>query len=187
MRIGNQVNILEVWRNWGNHPEGRRMILNPLLSFGDLKWYDGKIEEKDLKQMYIISSNDWTEDGLCESSFLLEEVVKSLENCNQLNDKILDIMNKVECMKSNLSSINTKLIIVAPNLNGPFTIIEGNRRAVALRHLSRIVNLNIYLGISQQIRNYPWANRSFPNSNNSNNSNNPIIATTEGPLFQALL
>ena len=60
-------------------------------------------------------------------------------------------------------SLDTKLIAVTHDnaLNGPFTLIEGNRRSVAFTYLNTIVGTKIYIGISDAIKNYRWAYRAY--------------------------
>jgi len=59
--------------------------------------------------------------------------------------------------EENINGLDRKLILVSPSHTGNFTIIEGNKRAVALLSMNKLVGNQIYLGISKQILRYLWA------------------------------
>jgi hypothetical protein len=74
-----------------------------------------------------------------------------------------DIANKIreftEILQENLTYLDSRLIIVSPSLKGNFTLIDGNKRAVALYRIGRLVGNRAYLGISPDVVNYRWASR----------------------------
>jgi hypothetical protein len=160
MKIIQKIEQNKVWDHWKkvekfSDDNFRSDIRNPLPS--DLMWFQAKIEDIDLEKIYIISSDDWKLDKLCEPDFRLISAIISYQVSTHNVAKYGDIRRKEFILKNNLNIIDTKLIIVAPCKAGPFTIIEGNKRAVALGSIGKIVDIEIFLGISSGITDYCWA------------------------------
>lgn len=65
---------------------------------------------------------------------------------------------EIPLYEENIDSIDRKIILVSPNIEGNFTILEGNKRAVALQSINRLTGNIAYLGISDWIKEYGWAN-----------------------------
>ena len=135
----------------------RGELISPLVSYGDVHWFLAEIEEKDADLLFIISSDDWRRDGLCNPDFRLTTAVSNYANQPHSLDKLKDIEAKETLFASDLKALDTKLILVSISKSGPFTIIEGNKRAVALGKLKKLVGLQIFLGISPNVSDYWWA------------------------------
>lgn len=156
----------EVWQHWMkvenfNDLDFRSDIRGPLP--GDLSWYLAEIEEKDINQLFIISSGDWTD--ISGGTFRVIDVVRRLyiQSSNPDTQRICnDIQEKIKFLDSG-GEFDTRLIAVTncPELKGPFTFIEGNRRSVTLCARKDIVGCHIFLGTSPAIRDYGWAHKSF--------------------------
>ena len=149
----------EVWRHWKkvesfSSPDFRWDIRGKLPK--NIRWYLAKIEEKDLEKIYLISSDDWK---IFTKTFRLLDVVRSLNYVD--DEKVRDIEEKKRIYQNNIDALDKKFIVVSPSIEGNFTIIEGNKRAVALQCLGKLVSNEIYLGISNNIRKYVWARRSI--------------------------
>ena len=116
-----------------------------------------EIEEKDIERIFIISSDDWRN---ITQSFRLLDTVKSL---NSLKDdgKVKNILAKKAIYQRDIDSLDRRFILVSLSVNGNFTIIEGNKRALALLSMNELVGNQIYLGVSSKIRNYVWARYSL--------------------------
>lgn len=156
-------NVWDHWKKIENHSElnFRSDIRDPLPE--NLTWHLAEIEEKDLNQLFIISSSDWTD--ISGGTFRVIDIVNrfNLPSDNLDTQRITkDIRKKIEFLKCG-NELDTKLISVtnSPNLSGPFTLIEGNRRSIALSLLNTIVGCQIFLGVSPEIINYNWAKKSF--------------------------
>lgn len=157
---------VDVWKHWmrvenHNKLDFRSDIRGPLPE--DLSWYLAEIEEKDLNQLFIISSADWTD--ISAGTFRVIDVVNRLYFQSSLDDTQRirkDIQEKIKFLDSG-GVFDTKLIAVTncPELKGPFTFIEGNRRSVALYERMNIVGCQIFVGTSPEIKNYKWAQKSF--------------------------
>lgn len=116
-----------------------------------------EIEEEDIEKIFIISSDDWRS---ITKTFRLLDTVKSLNSAKN-DDKVKNILAKKEIYQRDINGLDRKFILVSPSVNGNFTIIEGNKRAVALLSMNKLVGNQIYLGISSKIKNYWWARYSL--------------------------
>lgn len=130
---------------------------------GDLTWYLAEIERRDLNELFVISSGDWTD--ISGGTFRLLDVVSRLKLSSEDLDTqriVNDIAKKTEFLDSG-NEFDTRFIAVTncPDLSGPFTFIEGNRRSVALCARRDIVARQIFVGTSPSIVDYTWARKSF--------------------------
>ena len=167
MKIIRSANQSEVFNHWGsvenmNISQGDRSdIVSPLLSYADLQWNLLSLEDGDLNKIYIISSDDWKTDRICAPNFKLTTAISNYRVSNKSQGKFADIAAKEQAFISNFDALDTKLILVAMDQDGPFTLIEGNRRSVALGNLGRLVGLEVFLGTSLAIKNYVWSRYAF--------------------------
>lgn len=137
----------------------RSDIKQPLPS--DIRWHEAVLEQTDVSRLFIISSDDWSD--ISRRTFLVSSVAESLNETFSNEDSLRissDIKRKL-CFLESGGTLDTKLILVSDKVVGPFTIIEGNRRAVALRCLNRLAGTRIYLGISRGITDYGWSRYAY--------------------------
>ncbi len=137
----------------------RKDIVDPLRTIEDLRWSLAKIEEPDVGNIFIISSDDWKQDGLCKEDFKLMTAAQNVDSNS--GGKHSNILEKQNIFESGSNILDTKLFLVADNIKGRFTLIEGNKRSVALYRLNKIVGLEVYIAISKAIREYVWARHSY--------------------------
>ncbi len=160
MKITKNVSQDEVWNHWKT-VEGfttdnfRSDIRDPLPT--NLDWALAVVEKGDINSLFVISSDDWKQEGLCSSDFKLTTAITNYSNTQSSNGKYGDIRAKELLFTSNQSALDTKLILVSSSKEGPFTIIEGNKRAIALGKVERLIGLEIFCGISPSIKDYLWA------------------------------
>jgi len=161
MRTIKSVTQGEVFSHWEEVEKRsifqRADIAFPLVAYANLRWFSATTEQEDIKSMFIISSGDWSTEGLCVPNFLLTTAVENYKNTPHQSGKFKDIDEKERLFASDPLILDTKLILVAPEEAGPYTIIEGNKRAVALQNLNKMVGLEVYLGVSPNIKTYVWA------------------------------
>lgn len=143
------VEKLNIWQ--------RADIIFPLVAYGDLTWNLAVIEPTDIDKIYICSSDDWMAEGLCNPDYRLTTAIENYQKSNYSEGKYKNIKSKEEIFINNPNGLDTKLILVAENTSGPYTLIEGCKRAVALGKLDKLVGIQIYLGMSQGIKTYFWA------------------------------
>jgi len=139
----------------------RSDIISPIVSFGNLEWNFCQVEPEDIEKLFIISSDDWKEDGLCVPNFRLLTAMSNYQKSDVRDGKYGDIKTKVQILNTTPEVLDTKLILVSDDKAGPYTFIEGNRRAVALTSLDRLIGLSVYLGISPAIKNYWWSRHTY--------------------------
>lgn len=160
MKIIKNVSPGEVWNHWKT-VEGfttddfRSDIRNPIPS--DTKWFLAMIEQVDIQYLYIISSGDWSD--ISKGTFLVKEVANNLSN-NSSNEHTIRISNDIKSKENFLRSgklFDTKLILVSDNAESFLTIIEGNRRSVALLSVGKLIGREVYLGRSNSMKSYVWA------------------------------
>ena len=160
MKIIKKVSQDDVLNHWKS-VEGfttddfRSDIRDPLPT--DLDWALAVVEESDVDLLFVISSDDWRKEGLCIPNFKLATVVANYSRTSSPDGKYADIRVKEMLFASDLKALDTKLFLVAPSINGPFTLIEGNKRAIALSKLGKLVGLETFCGISPEIKGYHWA------------------------------
>lgn len=161
MKIFKHVTQSEVFNHWERVEKisiGQRAdIIFPLVAYADLVWNSAQIEPEDLEKLYIISSDDWKAEGLCVPDFKLITAINNYNQSTKNNGKYADIKIKEQIFTSNINSLDKKFILVSEDKLGPYTIIEGNKRAIALGNIGKLVGIEIYIGVSNAIRNYVWS------------------------------
>jgi hypothetical protein len=172
MRILSVCSKEEVYRHWEqvdrfkNCPHvavWRKRIWSPLPA--DIRWYNAEIEDEDLKRIFIISSDEWC--CLSRTFKLMDvagEVAKRADN--EIVCRIHDLIGR---FKENPESLDRKLTMVSPSFEGNFTVIDGNKRAVVLHSIGELAGNRIYLGISEKIVDYRWAERAMSDPNTAKN------------------
>lgn len=164
MEILNRVKQDEVFKHWIKVENlstilDRKDIVAPLIEMMDLQWYNARVEEIDLPCIFNISSDDWRTDGICVADF---RVTTAASNVHEYGGaKHEDILNKQKIFCNQNHLLDTKFFLVADGIEGPFTLIEGNRRAVALCRLNKLIASEAFVGVSPSIKNYVWARYTY--------------------------
>ena len=165
MQFIKTVSQVEVFSHWEAVEKRsiweRSDIVFPLVAYDDLEWSLSKIEDTDVEKIYICSSDDWLTEGLCYPDFKLTTAIENYKKSNFSYGKYLDIKAKEDIFEKDNNGLDTKLILVADNPAGPYTLIEGCKRSVALGKLNKLVGLEIYLGISFGIKSYVWSRHTY--------------------------
>ena len=150
-----QEEVLNYWRALYNYMGifFRGDILERVTD--DLQWYTVVIEEDDIDNIFIISSDDWGAAGITET-YKVVDVVDHLER-GISDDKIMpNILRKKREFEENINAMDRKFILISSTLDGNYTILDGNKRAVALQSINRLVGTEIYLGVSESVRRSVW-------------------------------
>lgn len=160
MKIIRKVSQTDVWSHWksveGFTTDDFRFDIRGSLPT-DLDWTLAVVEESDVDLLFIISSDDWRKEGLCIPDFKLSTAIVNYSRSSSADGKYGNIRAKEQLFASSLNLLDAKLFLVAPSIEGPFTLIEGNKRAIALGKLAKLVGLETFLGISPEIKDYLWA------------------------------
>lgn len=165
MRILKKVSQKEVWNYWRKTEKlsgdsFRSDIRDPLPD--DITWYLASVEEGDIDNLYVISSDDWKD--ISQGTFLVKEVDLNSKSKNSDTKRIIDNIKEKITYLDNGGRLDGKLVAVTTNSSGPFTFIEGNRRAVAFLSRKELVGTELYLGFSDKIRHYTWARYAYNTS-----------------------
>jgi hypothetical protein len=156
----------EVWKHWMrvenfSDPNFRSDIRDTIPD--DISWCVAEIEDGDVDSMFIISTGDWKD--ISAGSFLVSKVASRLNFPSDHADTQRignNIRKKLDHIVTG-GHLDPKLIAVTHDdlLIGPFTFIEGNRRAVAFAVNGSLVGSKIYIGVSSLITDYKWANATY--------------------------
>ncbi len=139
------------------------LILNPLRWELKGTWYSATIEEKDLEKINIISSHDWEHEvRLCENEdYKVSTASKNLNSKKEnIDNASLKRLERIQGMIDTIKAGNTfdhKLVLVGTSLDGPFTVIDGNHRSVALFHSKKFVGITVYYYMYPGSPFYQWS------------------------------
>src|SRR3989344_5136123 len=161
MKIISKVSQGYVFNHWEKVEKisiyNRSDIILPIIAYNNLIWNLCEIEEKDISKIFICSTDDWKTDGLCIPDFKLITAIDNYHKRFFNEGKYANIKQKESIFSKNIHALDTKLILVSSSNTGPYTIIEGCKRSVALGSLNKLTKLQVFVGISKFIKNYVWA------------------------------
>jgi hypothetical protein len=126
----------------------------------DLSWYIGELEPSDIDNLYVIPAFDWYMDA--GPDFKIPECLNQLKPGRgfEISDTFkgtIDHYSKVEnILKSEGKNIG-KLTVISTNLSGPYTLVDGNHRALALYKQGRLAGTKIFLGVSSSVITSKWS------------------------------
>lgn len=102
---------------------GRQQIIQHIPEIKNLQWVE--IEDIDLPRLYMVSSTEWTQatGGDCR----LIDTGETLQAGGDVDRKVQAILDR---LGDELT--NEVLILIAMDESGPYSIIDGNHRAIAL-------------------------------------------------------
>ena len=64
------------------------------------------------------------------------------------NERVKEVVVRKNALSNLNESIDRTLFLVCEGINyGKYTLVEGNRRAIALMDLGQLIGLTVYLGI----------------------------------------
>jgi len=165
MKIIESVTQGEVFSHWEKIEKRsiwqRADIVFPLVAYADLTWSLTEIESADIEKLYICSSDDWQAEGLCFPDFKLVTAIDNYKKSNFSYGKYADIKGKENVYVKSVNDLDNKFILVADSITGPFAIIEGCKRAVALGKLDKLTGNEVYLGTSPSIRSFVWTRHMY--------------------------
>jgi hypothetical protein len=148
--------VFEDWRAYEGRPS-TAPIRTDIIHAGfprDAIWHDGEIEAEDVPKLFLISVGDLG--PFSKNTWSLEITAQNYSAGFQDSDHSL----RFEKLRKN-SPFATRLVVVSDTLNGPFTIIDGNHRAVLLSVDNRLIGTRIHLGVHPQIRYFDHAGMAY--------------------------
>lgn len=167
LKLLHKVSQEVVWKHWMQteltiDPNFRSDIRNPLPA--SIQWYLAEVESEDVDSMFTISSPGYWGD-ISGGTFRIKDVAERLNVPSAVPTTKLvgdDIRRKLDFL-NNGGTLDTRLIAVTESaeLSGKFTLIEGNRRAVAILIRNELVGCHIYVGVSPSMTEYHWARKAY--------------------------
>ncbi|GMF16907.1 unnamed protein product [Phytophthora fragariaefolia] len=104
----------------------------PLLAHlpGDSRWYKGMLELKHVKAFRVLKENGWGQQlppcsTVEEAAAILSSKGSTMSNDSSLRDHVRQLQHR-------LDHFNHTMVVVGASVKGPFTIWDGNHRAIAL-------------------------------------------------------
>lgn len=145
MRIGRVVDwendVLASWRRSAEGVLAPNQDVWSMLPSG-VCWFDGRIERQDLEKMHVIGSNDWKD---VFGSYVLKTVAAQVfeipDDPHRHSSRITGIRHALATGRQ-----FEPLILTAFSGDGPFVVIEGNHRAVALAQLNLLHGQPAFIG-----------------------------------------
>ncbi|KAF4042281.1 hypothetical protein GN244_ATG05651 [Phytophthora infestans] len=111
----------------------------------DCRWYKGKLELKRVREFHVLKENSWRQQ--LPSCSTVEDAVIILSSQDGVEESSL--RNHVRQLQHRVKHFNHTVIVVGASVNGPFTIWDGNHRAIALALTQPDSHmLMVYIGIS---------------------------------------
>ena len=156
MKIITQINSESVYETW--EQMDNRGIHQELQSKYNPIWFRANIESIDLHNIYIIYAKDWKDHEICiQNDYRLNSAYRNYLLLPNTNTKKQEILERKMAINNEDPRMDLTLFLCAKNIkDGPYVILEGNKRAMALKDLNRIVGTEIYLGISERIESWGY-------------------------------
>ncbi len=173
MKLGRVVDwdddVLPSWRK--HAPDSRDANADIWQRLPDgVCWVCGDIEPPDLAQLYVVGSADWFEEF---GSYRVNEIATRLRaaphggvdpgcdfgapSANRHRDRIGEL--RASLRKS--SHAVPPLVLVCADVRGPFVIVDGNHRALALLQLDLLSGQPCYLGLHRNMGKFLWMQRAL--------------------------
>lgn len=154
--------VTDHWRiveRWPDNKPLRTDILNQEFP-GNPVWLNAEIEADDIDKLFLISVYDFG--PFSKQTWRIRTTAENFSS--GFYDK--EHSPRFEWLLRNQETFDTLLVVVSDSFNGPFTLIDGNHRAVVLLTLNRLIGTRIYLGIHVDFKNYSYANQAYKQSGN---------------------
>ena len=149
--------VFEDWRRYDGRPEAaaiRTDIIHARFP-RDAEWHDAEIEASDVSKMFLISVGDFG--PFSRNTWSLQVTAKNYSAGFHDPDHSI----RFEKLLKKHPPFDTRLVLVSDLLSGPFTIIDGNHRAVLLLVQQRLVGTRIHLGLHPKIRQFDHAGMAY--------------------------
>lgn len=111
-----------------------------------LVWWRAKVEASDIPLMHLLGALDWE---LAYGTYRLPRVAQRRSTRDDLfchEQRIAQLQIALDA-----GADMAALHVVAPAVGGPYVLVDGNHRAVALLRHGALVDQPVYLGVHPQI------------------------------------
>ena len=150
--------MLAYWRDYERIPPERPVRPDILHADfpQDAVWYRAQIEARDILRLFMISVHDFG--PISCNTWLLATAAQNYAQGFKDPDHTLRIQKLLA-----RESFDPRLIVVADSLDGPYTIIDGNHRAIILAERNQLIGQECFLGIHPRIRQFNHAGMAYRN------------------------
>ena len=131
---------------WGNLPQ-------------NVCWLVANIDDIDTSRLYVIGSSDWMETfGTYKVQDIAAKPSSTTDDKYKHNSRIKGI-GVAYSLGKNLEPI----ILVCHSGEGPFVVVDGNHRAVAMQKEGLLVGKQVFVGMHARMgTEFNWFGQSFP-------------------------
>ena len=165
MRVIREALQGEVWDDWQHGEPDRWQFRSDIRDAlpPDLVWHLCEVQLADVDLLFIISSEDWSD--ISGGTFRVTDVEARMD-LQSSNDATMGIANAIRHKVRLLASgthFHSHMIAItdSPLLIGPFTVIEGNHRSVALLRRKALAGSRVFLGYSPAVTGCWWARHTY--------------------------
>lgn len=149
MRIGRAVDwetdVFAAWRRSADGDESPNSDVWSTLPPG-VCWFNCRIEPEDIEKIYVIGSFDWNE---VFGTYGLRSIAAT--SCDE--DDSFRHKSRINAIRNAMAVGRgfEPIILTAFSGDGPFVIIEGNHRAVAMMQLGILTGQPVFIGFHKKI------------------------------------
>ena len=144
--------VFPAWRRAANNaPQPNSDVWGKLPP--NMHWSEARVEKNDIHKIYIIGSYDWIEVfGTYSLTGIASQEFNGITDKYKRHPKILEIEKKYAQGCS-----FEPIIMVSLSVEGPFVLIDGNNRAVAMQRQGILIGKAVFLGLHSDIgKSFMW-------------------------------
>jgi hypothetical protein len=157
MKLGRVVDwerdVLAAWKRSANNAPRPNSDVWGKLPQG-VCWLEGRIEYDDIDRLYVLGSSDWKE---VFGSYRVVEIASKefgIDDKHKHRSRICAIGDAYS-----IGKLFEPIAMVAFSGAGPFMVIDGNHRVVAMERRRLLVGQSVFLGLHREIgTSFGWFN-----------------------------
>jgi hypothetical protein len=149
--------VFEDWRLYDGRPE-TAPIRTDIIHAGfprEAEWHDAEIEALDVAKLFLISVVDFG--PFSRNTWSLDVTAQNYSAGFYDPDHSV----RFDKLLKRSTPFDTRLVVVSDTWSGPFTIIDGNHRAVLLLAQNQLVGTRVHLGIHPRIKQFDHAGMAY--------------------------
>lgn len=117
-----------------------------------MQWHAARFESGDDEKLYVIGSGDWEK---TYGSYRVIDIARQSQEGDDAHNHRARIRGFIETLNS--GGQIAEVVAVAAKEQGPYVLIDGNHRAIALVAKNQLRGQNIFLGIHRDIdQHFQW-------------------------------
>ncbi|MBF0439480.1 MAG: polysaccharide deacetylase family protein [Magnetococcales bacterium] len=150
-RVDWESDVLASWRRSAGGAKFPKQKIWELLPTG-VNWFICRIDAQDIDRMYLFGTYDW-EQAFASGSYHLSTI--AADPCQENAEEQNNFRHKFrinEIRKMYASGLRFEpIILTACSMEGPFVIIDGNHRAIAMQQLGMLVGQTVFIGLHDKM------------------------------------